>query len=162
MRSDDRHSYTDRHERAQCNPDARSPSRAPDSSNKIHRTGTLQATLERHPSSRCDRCGPTAPALHRPKNQTADRTRSIAALSIDRKRRAGPTPARRDRGARPSGMSIATSRRHERSHRTAPDLSARHKMHRDGSSSPCGLATPHRTHPRVEQLVRRTTSLAAL
>ena len=162
MRSDDRRSYIDRCEQARCNPDARSPSRAPDSSNKNHRTGTPQATLERHLGSRCDRRYPTASGLRHPKNQTAGRTRSIAALPTDRKHRAGPTPTRRNRGVLPSGMSIATSRRYERSYRTAPDLSARHKIHPDGSSTPCDLATQHRTHPRAEQLVRRTTSPAAL
>ena len=162
MHSVDRRSYTDRSERARCNPGARSPSRAPDSSNKIHRTGIPQATLERHPGSRCDRRGPTAPGLRHPKTQTAVRTRPIAALPTDRKRRAGTTQARQDRDVRPSGMSVATSRRHERSYRTAPDLSARHKMHPNGSSTPCDLATQNRTHPRAKQLVRRTMSPAAL
>ena len=162
MRSDDRRSYIDRCEQARCNPDARNPSRAPGSSNKIHRTGIPQATLESHLGSRCDRRYPTASGLRHPKTQTADRTRPIAALPTDRKRRAGTTPARQDRDVRPSGMSIATSRRHKRSYRTAPDLNARHKMHPDGSSPPCDLATQHRTHPRAKQLVRRTMSPAAL
>ena len=162
MRSDDRRSYIDRCEQARCNRDTRSPSRAPGSSNTIHRTGIPQATLERHLGSRCDRRYPTASGLRHPKTQTADRTRPIAVLPTDRKRCAGTTQARQDRDVRPSGMSVATSRRHERSYRTAPDLSARHKMHPDGSSTPCDLATQHRTHPRAKQHVRRTMSPAAL